>query len=169
MSYPSSLMRETTSEIGPESERDLLHQQRRRLKVPCCRKHFNEYRSKMSEPNQRKYKRRSQAKQKRGLCVYSGCRNRLIPREMLPRRMRERCCGLHGTGRTFRLNRITMGKFIIDHCLTAEQRKDVRLRNVIYKRGDGLVFLGVQYPGSYQTQVWPASDLRRRYDEIHPK
>ena len=153
---------EDTKAIGPP-------QQRRKLKVPCCRKHFNEYRSKMSQLNQRKYQRRSQTKQKLGRCVHSGCRNKLIPRELLPRRMRERCCGLHGTFKAFRVNRIAMSKFITDHCLTAEQRKDMRLRNVIYKRPEGLVFIGMQYPGYYQTQIWSASDLRRRYDEIHPK
>jgi hypothetical protein len=58
---------------------------------------------------------------------------------------------------------------MIDHCLAAEERKDMKLRNIIYKSDEGLVFIGMQYPGYYQTQVWSASDLQRRYNEIHPK
>jgi hypothetical protein len=45
----------------------------------------------------------------------------------------------------------------------------VRLRSIIYKPGEPLAFVGLQYPSAYQLQVWPASDLRRRYDEIHSK
>lgn len=144
-------------------------QQCRKLKVPRCRKHFNEYRSKMSRLSQLKYKCRSQTKQKLGLCVYPGCHNKLIPRELLPRSMRERTCGIHGTFKSSHLNRIAMREFIIDHCLTAEERKDMKVRNIVCKRGEGLIFIGMQYPGYYQTQVWPASDLQLRYDEIHPK
>jgi hypothetical protein len=81
----------------------------------------------------------------------------------------ERCCGLHGTFKAFRVNRITMSKFFIDHCLTAEQRKGMKLRNIIYKRGEQFAFIGLQYPGSYQTQVWAASELERLYAETRPK
>jgi hypothetical protein len=119
----------------------------------------------MSQLNHRKYERRSQNKQKLGICVYPGCHNKLIPRELIPRWMRERSCGLHGTVRAFRLNRSAMSEFIVDHCLTAEQRKGMKLRNMVYKPGEPLAFIGLQYPGYYQTLVWPAIDLRRRYDE----
>ena len=144
-------------------------QRRRRLVVPCCRKHFNEYKSKMSQPNHRKYQRRSENKQKLGICSYPGCHNKLIPQELIPRQLRDRSCGLHGTIRAFRLNRTAISDFILDYCLTTEQRKCVRLRSIIYKPGEPLAFVGLQYPSAYQLQVWPASDLRRRYDEIHSK
>ena len=91
-------------------------QRRRRLVVPCCRKHFNEYKSKMSQPNHRKYQRRSENKQKLGVCSYPGCHNKLIPQELIPRQLRDRSCGLHGTIRAFRLNRTAISDFILDYC-----------------------------------------------------
>ena len=127
------------------------HQQRGKLRVPCCQKDFDDHERKMREVNPSKYARRAARKQKTGLCVYHGCHRKLIPREILPLRIRtERTCGLHGTFKASRLNRIAMSKFIIDHCLTAEQRKGMKLRNIIYKPGEPLAFIGLQYPGSYQ-------------------
>src|ERR1700733_3953584 len=140
-------------------------QRRRRLIVPCCRKHFNEYRSKMSRPNHRKHQRRSQTKLKMGICSYPGCHHKLIPQELIPRQLRDRSCGLHGRVRAFRLNRSSMSEFIIKHCLTAEQREGMKLRNIVYKPDEPLAFVGLQYPKSYQTLILPAIDLRRRYDE----
>ena len=77
----------------------------------------------------------------------------------------ERTCGLHGVVKPSRVNRITVSRFIIDHCLTAEQREGMKLRNIIYKPGEPLAFVGLQYPSSYQTLILPAIDLRRRYNE----
>ena len=146
------------------------HQRRGKLEVPCCHEHFDNHERKMRDVNPAKYARRAARKQKAGLCIYHGCRHPLIPREILPTRLRsERCCGLHGTFKAFRVNRITMSKFFIDHCLTAEQRKGMKLRNIIYKRGEQFAFIGLQYPGSYQTQVWAASELERLYAETRPK
>ena len=105
----------------------------------------------MSELNQRKSERRSQTRQKLGRCVCSGCDNKLIPPELiLPRSMRERTCGMHAVVKPSRMNRIAISEFFIDHCLTAEQRKGMKLRNIIYKPGEPLAFIGLQYPGSYQ-------------------
>jgi hypothetical protein len=124
----------------------------------------------MREVNPSKYARRAAKRQKARLCVYHGCSNPLIPPEILPTRLRsERTCGLHGTFKAFRVNRIAISEFIIDHCLPPEQRKGVKLRNMIYKPGEPLAFIGLQYPGYYSTQAWPASDLERRYAEIHPR
>jgi hypothetical protein len=67
------------------------------------------------------------------------------------------------------MNRIAMGKFVVDHCLTAEERKRVKLRNIIYEPSEGLAFVGLQYPTYYQTQGWSASELRRLYDVIYSK
>ena len=145
-------------------------QQRGKLRVPCCRKHFDNHERKMREVNSSKYARRAGKRQKAGLCIYHGCHHPLIPREILPTRLRsERSCGLHGTFKAFRVNRITMSKFFIDHCLTVEQRKGMKLRNIIYKPGEPFAFIGLQYPNSYQTQVWAASELQRLYAEIQPK
>jgi hypothetical protein len=146
------------------------HQQRGKLRVPCCQKDFDDHERKMREVNPSKYARRAARKQKTGLCVYHGCHRKLIPREILPLRIRtERTCGLHGTFKASRLNRIAMSKFIIDHCLTAEQRKGMKLRNMVYKPGEPLAFIGLQYPRHYSTQCWSASELQRLYAEIHSK
>jgi hypothetical protein len=142
---------------------------REKWEVPCCRKHFNEYRSKMSQLNHRNYERRSQTKQKLEICIYPGCHNKLIPRELIPAGMRDRSCGLHGTFRAFQLNRMAMKQVVIDHCLTAEERKDMNLRSIIYETGEPLAFIGVQHPAYYQTQIWPASDLQFQHNETHLK
>src|ERR1017187_8601043 len=63
-------------------------QRRRKRDVPCCRRHFNQYRSRISELNGCKYGRRSETKQKLGLCVCSPCCNKLIPPEIIPRWLR---------------------------------------------------------------------------------
>ena len=100
-------------------------QQRGKLRVPCCRKHFDNHERKMREVNPSKYARRAAKRQKTGVCVYHGCHHTLIPREILPLRLRsERCCGLHGRFRPFRVNRIAMSKFFINHCLTADSARE---------------------------------------------
>ena len=110
------------------------HQQRGKLRVPCCQKDFDDHERKMREVNPAKYARRAARKQKTGLCVYHGCYRKLIPREILPLRMRsERTCGLHAVVKPSRMNRITVSRFIIDHCLTAEQRKGIDRTDLLYQ------------------------------------
>ena len=55
---------------------------------------------------------------------------------------------------------------MMDHCLTPEKRETAMLQNVIYKRREGLVFIGIQYPNRYETHVGSASNLERRIKEI---
>jgi hypothetical protein len=143
-------------------------QARRKLLVPCCRKHFGDYVEKMRQANASKYAQHSERKQKAGICGYHGCQAKLIPRELLPPwGRRERTCGQHGTFKAFQINRIAVIQYIMDHCLTLEKRETARLQNVIYKRGEGLAFTGIQYPNGYLTQIWSASGLERRIKEIH--
>src|SRR6266849_543143 len=66
----------------------------------------------------------------------------------------------------FQINRIAIVQFIMDHCLTPEQRKIAKPQNIIYKRGDELAFIGIQYPNRYETHVGSASNLERRIKEI---
>ena len=51
-------------------------------------------------------------------------------------------------------------------CMTPEERETAKLQNVIYKRGEGLAFIGIQYPNRYETGAGSASDLERRITEI---
>lgn len=83
--------------------------------------------------------------------------------------MREGSCGLHGTFKAFRVNRVAIIKLIIEQCLTPEERKDMTLQNIIYKPNEPFVFLGMQYPDHYSTIAWTASSLLRRYTEIQSK
>jgi hypothetical protein len=142
-------------------------QRRRKLRVPCCRKHFDDHIGKMRQANALKYARHCERRQKAGLCGYHGCRAKLIPQELLPLwRRGELTCGQHGTFKPFQINRIAIVQFIMDHCLTPEQRKIAKPQNIIYKRGDGLAFIGIQYPNRYETHVGSASNLERRIKEI---
>jgi hypothetical protein len=145
----------------------LRFQLRRKLRVPCCRKHFYDHAEKMRQANALKYARHSERKQKTGLCGHYGCQAKLIPRELLPPwGRRERTCGQHGTFKAFQINRIAVIQYIMDHSLTPEKRETAMLQNVIYKRGEGLVFIGIQYPNRYETHVGSASNLERRIKEI---
>jgi hypothetical protein len=145
----------------------LRFQRRRKLQVPCCRKHFDDYVEKMRQARALKYARHCARRQKAGLCGYSGCQAKLIPPELLPHwRRGERTCGQHGTFKAFQINRIAVIQYIIDHCLTLEKRETAMLQNVIYKRGEGLAFIGIQYPNLYETHVGSASNLERRIKEI---
>lgn len=142
-------------------------QRRGKLEVPCCRKHFEDYAGKMRQAVALKYARHSERKQKAGLCGHYGCQAKLIPRELLPPwARRERSCGRHGTFKAFQINRIAVIQYIMDHSLTQEKRETAMLQNVIYKRGEGLVFIGIQYPNRYETHVGSASNLERRIKEI---
>ncbi len=142
-------------------------QRRRKLRVPCCRKHFGDHAGKMRQAYALKYARHCERRHKAGLCGYHGCRAKLIPQELLPLwRRGELTCGQHGTFKPFQINRIAIVQFIMDHCLTPEQRKIAKPQNIIYKRGDGLAFIGIQYPNRYETHVGSASNLERRIKEI---
>jgi hypothetical protein len=145
----------------------LVFQPRGKRRVPCCRKHFKDYAGKMRQANALKYARHSERKQKAGLCGHYGCQAKLIPRELLPPwARRERTCGQHGTFKAFQINRIAVIQYIMDHSLTPEKRETAMLQNVIYKRREGLVFIGIQYPNRYETGAGSASNLERRIKEI---
>ncbi len=139
------------------------------LEVPCCRKHFYEHKSRMSQLKISKYARRAARKQEAERCVHHGCHNKLIPRELLPSWARERTCGMHGGFKAFRMNRGALIPLIADHYVREEERQGMRLQNIIYKRGYSFAFLGIQYPRSYVTQVWAASEVLRMYAEIRSK
>jgi hypothetical protein len=140
-------------------------QLRRKLKVPCCRKHFDDHGRKVRQANALKYTRHSERKQKAGRCGYHGCQYKLIPRELLPPwRRHERTCGRHGTFKAFHINRIAVFQYIMD-CMTPEERAIAKPQNVIYKRGEGLAFIGIQYPNCYVTRACSASGLERRITE----
>jgi hypothetical protein len=144
----------------------LRFQLRRKVWVPCCPKHFYAYAETMSEANALKYARRRERKLKAGLCGYHGCQAKLIPRELLPLwRRDERTCGRHGTFKAFQINRIAIIQFIMDS-MTPEERKTAMVQNVIYERGEGLAFIGIQYPNRYETHVGSARGLERRITEI---
>jgi hypothetical protein len=145
----------------------LVPQRRGKRRVPCCRKHFKDFAEKMKQANALKYARHSERKQKAGLCGHYGCQAKLIPRELLPPwARRERTCGQHGTFKAFQINRMAVIQYIMDHSLTPEKRETAMLQNVIYKRGEGLVFIGIQYPNRYETGAGSASNLERRIKEI---
>lgn len=142
-------------------------QRREKIKVPCCKKHFSDYVWKMGQAAALQYARHSERKQKAGRCGRYGCQAKLIPRELLPPwARRERSCGQHGTFKAFQINRIAVIQYLMDHSLTSEERKSAMLQNVIYKRGEGLFFIGIQYPNRYETHVGSASNLERRIKEI---
>ncbi len=135
---------------------------RRNQKVPLCRAHWYAYKGRASRSNASKYARRSIAKQTAGKCVFSGCNNRLIPPELLPPWMRERTCGMHGSFKAFRINRTAILRFIAEHCLKDHERSG-KPQNIIFKESPGFIFLGLQYPGHYQTKCFSATELLLRY------
>ena len=142
---------------------------RGKREVPCCRKHFYDYKRRMSQLNTSKYARRAARKQEAERCVHPGCHNKLIPRELLPSWARERICGMHGVFRAFRMSRGGLVPLIADHYVREEERKGMRLQNIIYKSGFTFAFIGIQYPRSYATQIWAASEVLRMYAEIRSK
>jgi hypothetical protein len=143
-------------------------QTRGKLKVPCCVAHFNAYRSKLSQASARKYRRSSEEKEEVGRCVYKGCHNTLVPRELLPPWMKERTCGMHGAFKAFRVNRTAILRFITEHCLTEEERKGTP-QNVIYKPGSGFVFVKLQYDNRAETSVFDAPGLLEQYRKLRRK
>jgi len=144
----------------------LCLQQRRKLLVPCCQKHFGDHEAKIKHANATKYARQAERRQKAGLCV--SCGAKLIPQDLLPSwRRGERTCGRHGRIKAFQINRIAMLQYIMDHCLPLEQRKNAEPQNIVYQRGDGLAFTGIQYPHGYVMQTWSAFGLVRLVKESH--
>jgi hypothetical protein len=141
-------------------------QRRAQLEVPCCWRHWYAYKSKTNQANAEKYARRSAAKRQAGQCVCPGCHNKLIPQELLPPWIRESTCGMHGALKAFRVNRAAMVQFIIEHCLSDEERKDMTAQNIIYKPGGDFVWFGAQHPGYYHTKGFSARDLLRRYKQV---
>ena len=144
-----------------------LHFQiRGKLRVPCCRAHFNAYKSRRSRANAKKYARRSAARRKAGLCVAPGCHNKLIPKELLPPWVRESTCGMHVAFRAIPVSRPAILRFIIEHCLTDEERRGTA-QNIIYKRRLGIVWFSAQHPAYYHTKAFSARDLLRRYKQVY--
>jgi hypothetical protein len=142
-------------------------QKRGRLKVPCCRKHFNAYRSKLNEAGARRYARRAADKRQAGECTYNNCRHKLIPKELLPPWWkRESTCGMHVAFKAFRVNREALLGFITQHCLTPEERENATAQNIIYNRGQGFILFGQQKPGVYHTKCFSASGLLERYERF---
>jgi hypothetical protein len=140
-------------------------QKRRQFKVPSCRRHFNAYKSRISQINTRKYRRRSAARLLVRQCVSPGCHNKLIPQELLPRWIREKTCGMHGRFRSFPVSRTGLLQFIVEHCLTDEERKGTA-QNIIYDRRWGIVWFSTQHPaGYYHTKGFGARDLILRYTQ----
>jgi len=141
-------------------------QKRGKLRVPSCRAHFNAYRSKINQRDLVKAQRRADAKQKAGLCIQSGCHNKMIPQELLPPWIRERTCGMHGGFKAFRVNRTALVPFITQHYFTHEQRRSASAQNIIYKPGEAFAFFAVKMPGYYLTKIFSAKDLLQRYRQI---
>jgi hypothetical protein len=140
-------------------------QTRGRLKVPCCRAHFNAYQSKLSQAGVRKYRRSSEAKARAGYCVYKGCHNKLIPQELLPPWIRERTCGMHTAFKAFRVNRTAILRFITEHCLTEEERKGIP-QSIIYKPRSGFVHIKLRYDNREETTVLPERGVLDEYRKL---
>src|SRR5581483_10577682 len=131
-------------------------QKRRRLSVPCCGKHFQAYKNKVNQANRRKYAKTSAQKQQTRQCVYKGCHKKLIPQELLPPWIQESTCGLHTTFKAFRVNRGAILRLITEHCLTPEERDGMTAQNIVYRRGDGLVWFSARKPRVYLTICFSA-------------
>jgi hypothetical protein len=140
-------------------------QKRGRLDVPCCRLHFLDYEIKAAKRNARKYARRVGFGAESGRCVR--CPHKLIPREILPSPARERTCGLHGSFKAFHVNRAALVEVITEKCLSLDERKDMILQDIFYKRGNDFVVLGMQHPGYYHTKIFSARGLLQLYHDLH--
>jgi hypothetical protein len=142
-------------------------QTRRRLKVPCCRKHFNAYKTKINEAGAKKYARSAAIKRKAGECTYKGCHHKLIPQEFLPPKWkRESTCGMHGVFKAFRVNRAGLVRFLIQHCLSPGLGEGMAAQHIIYHAGEGHILFGLSKPNVYLTRGFSASDLVKRYKAI---
>jgi hypothetical protein len=141
-------------------------QTRRKLKVPCCQKHFFAYKNKVNEADAKKYARNSAKKVKVQICAYKGCRNKLIPRGILPPWIDERTCGLHCKFKAFRSNRDSILRFITEHCLTPEERDGMTAEDVVYKRGVGMVWFAWDQGPNRSTIIFSARDLLKKIEQI---
>jgi hypothetical protein len=119
----------------------------------------------MSQINARKYRRRSAARLLVHQCVAPGCHNKLIPQDLLPPWVQEKTCGMHARFQSFPVSRTGLLRFIVEHCLTDEERKGMA-QSIIYKRRWGIVWFGTQHPaGYYHTKGFAKSDLIQRYTQ----
>jgi hypothetical protein len=142
-------------------------QTRGRLKVPCCRKHFNAYRSKINDAGAKKYARSAAVKRQARECTYKNCDHKLIPEELLPSWWRrESTCGTHVAFKAFRVNREGLLRFITQHCLTPEERENTTAQNIIYYPGQSYILFSQQKPNLYHTKVFSAGDLLERYEQF---
>jgi len=140
-------------------------QKRGHYKVPSCRPHFNAYKSKASQISAGKYRRRSAARLLGRRCVSTGCHNKLIPQELLPSWIKEKTCGMHREFRSFPVSRTGLLQFIVEHCLTDEERKGTA-QSIIYKRRCEIVWFSTQHPaGYYHTRGFSTRDLILRYTQ----
>lgn len=141
-------------------------QKRRSHNVPCCRKHLNAYKSKLNRVNARKYARTAERKKQTGHCTYNGCRNKLIPKELLPPWIDESTCGMHSRFKACRVNRHTLLRLIFEHCLTPEEREGMTAQNVVYRSGDGLVWFSARKAHIYVTTCFSARALLKLHKEL---
>ena len=141
-------------------------QTRRKFKVPCCHKHFYAYRKKVNEADSRKYARNSAQKRNKRQRVYKGCGRKLIPQELLPPWIQESTCGLHSTFKAFRMNRASILRLITEHCLTPEERDGITAQNVVYRRGDGLLWFGARKGQTSFTRCFTARSLMKLYKQV---
>jgi hypothetical protein len=141
-------------------------QTRKKLKVPCCRKHFYAYKKKINQAEAKKYARSSAEKRQMRQCTYKGCHRKLIPQELLPPWIKETTCGMHGTFKAFRVNRNTILRLITEYYLTPEERKSLTAQNVIYKPGESLVWFSAKEAGFYVTKGFSTRDLLNLHKKI---
>ncbi|HEY6768601.1 MAG TPA: hypothetical protein VI386_27900 [Candidatus Sulfotelmatobacter sp.] len=72
---------------------------------------------------------------------------------------------MHGAFRSFPVSRTGLVQFIVEHCLTDEERKGTA-QNIIYDRRWGIVWFSTQHPaGYYHTKGFGARDLILRYTQ----
>jgi hypothetical protein len=150
-----------------EDTRAVQWQQRRKVNVPCCRKHFYAHKKKTNEADAKKYARNSDQKRQKRQCVYKGCRNKLIPQELLPPWIKEKTCGLHTTFKAFRMNRASFLRLITEHCLKPEERDGWTVQCVVYRRGDALMWIGASNGRVYRTISFTVRSLVKLHKQLH--
>jgi hypothetical protein len=142
-------------------------QVRGRFSVPCCKKHFYAHETRIIEANAKQHARTSAEKRKAGICTYRNCDNELIPKELLPSWWKqEGTCGLHGMFKPFRVTRMGLAQFVLEHVLTPEERKGMTPANMIYRPRQDFILLGLAGPGLYHTKGFPAKGLLNLYGQF---
>jgi hypothetical protein len=144
-------------------------QMRRTLNVPCCRRHLYAYKKKVNDADAKKYARASAQKRQARLCTYKGCHRKLIPQELLPPWIRESTCGLHFVIKAFRVNRASLLRLITEHCLTPEEREGMTAQNLVYRRGDGLVWFSARVGRTYITEIFSARSLLKLHEQLRQR